>query len=103
MSDLALTESGRLHAGLPDEQRLRRAADQFEAQFLEILMRESRAGREEGGGDQIFNESPALNQFQDMLHGALVERSAGSMGIADMVVEQIAQSASSSGDRHAQQ
>lgn len=101
MSDLALTESGRMHAGMPPEQRLRRAAEQFEAQFLEILLRESRSGQEDGDGDQIFGESPAVNQFQEMLHGALVEGSAGSMGVADMVVEHIQKSQHAAGGSHA--
>ena len=91
MSDLSLTDSGSLHAFQGSEmERLRRAAAQFEGQFLEIIMRESRGAlADDEDGDAIFGGSPALEQFQEMLHGALVERSAGGMGIADLVVQQM--------------
>lgn len=90
MSDLSLTSEGNLRAaGLSHQQQLRRAANQFEAQFLQIVMKESRTGIDGESDDALFGDSNALNQFQEMLHSSLIERSAGGMGIAEMLVRQL--------------
>ncbi|TVR43653.1 MAG: hypothetical protein EA402_09120 [Planctomycetota bacterium] len=89
MSDLSLTDVGNLNqAGLSERQRLERVAAQFEAQFLQLLLKESQAWND-GDDDDIFGSSPALDQFQDMLHSALAESSAGGMGISEMIVRQM--------------
>ena len=69
---------------------LRRAAQQLESVFLQQLMQRMDAVHftEE---DSAFAKSPAEEQFQQLLHGALAERAAGGMGIADLVYRQLAQ------------
>ena len=90
MSDLSFTDVGNLRAEhLTDAQRLQRVAAQFEGQFLQILLRESKGTFDDESGDAIFGDSPAVAQFQDLLHGALVERGAGGTGIADLLVRHL--------------
>ena len=90
MGDLSLTEVGNLNqANLSNDQRLKRVAAQFEAQFLNILMRESKGVVDDSSDDEMFGSSPALGQFQDLLHNALVERGAGGMGIAQVIIDQM--------------
>ncbi len=90
MTDLSLTNVGNLNqSNLTNAERLKRAAAQFEAQFLNILMKDSKEFFKDESEDALFGESPALGQFKDLLHNALVERSAGGAGIAQMLVDSL--------------
>ena len=99
MTDLSLTSVGNLNqANMSNEERLKRVAAQFEAQFLNILMKESKDFMKDESDDAIFGDSSALGQFQDLLHNALVERGAGGMGIAQVLVDSLQQSEGGAGD-----
>jgi Rod binding domain-containing protein len=90
MDSLALTAAGDLTklAGSTTQQ-LRQVAVQFEAQFMELIMKQ--ASDALPGDEGFLDESSALKQFTDLLHGALVEQSAGNMGIADIVYQQMSE------------
>jgi Rod binding domain-containing protein len=88
MSDLAITSDGSLGApGGNDTARLKRAAAQFEAAFLELLFKdlEERPIDDEPllGGDS------ATSQFKGLHHRGLSERAAGGLGIADLVFKEL--------------
>jgi Rod binding domain-containing protein len=68
---------------------LHRAAQQLESVFLQQLMQRMDAV-DFTDPDSPFAKSPAEDQFQQMLHGALAERAAGGAGIADLVYRQLA-------------
>mgnify|MGYP001039796926 CR=1 FL=1 len=84
MSDLAITRDGQI-AG-DRLQQLQRAAAQFETFFLKQILQGSEA--EKLGG--LFEQSPAMKQFQDLLHDGLAERGAGRLGVAELIVEDLA-------------
>ena len=97
MSDLSLTNVGNVQqANLSDQERLKRVAAQFEAQFLNILMKDSKGFMRDESDDELFGTSPALRQFQDLLHNALVEKGAGGMGIAQVLVDSLSPSTATS-------
>ena len=54
-------------------------------------MKDSKNFLKDESDDAIFGDSPAMSQFQDLLHNALVERSAGGSGIAQMLVDTLKQ------------
>jgi len=89
MSDLALTPTGQMSNNNDDlTQRLRHAADQVEGMFLQLLFKQLEESKD--SGESLLDDSPASNQFNQLLHGALSEKSAGSLGISDAVFQQLA-------------
>ena len=88
MSDLSLTSAGNLQSG-DYESKLRKAAAQFEAQFVNILLKESRQAREATGEGGLLGGSAAGRQFNDLFDSAVAEQAAGDMGIAEILVQQI--------------
>ena len=52
-------------------------------------MKDSKGFMRDESDDEIFGSSPALEQFQDLLHNALVEKGAGGMGIAQVLVDSL--------------
>jgi Rod binding domain-containing protein len=84
--DLALTSDGSLRnlkAG--DPRSLERATKQFEGLFLSMMMPKQEDSI--AGGDAILGDSPGLRQWNEMLQSALIERSAGGLGIGAMLVK----------------
>jgi Rod binding domain-containing protein len=75
-------------AGAAPDAGLRRAAQQLESVFLQQLLQRMNTVSF-AGDDSDFAKSPAEEQFQQLLHGALAERAAGGVGIADLVYRQL--------------
>jgi Rod binding domain-containing protein len=71
MSDLSLTAAGRIDPGSNQPRRLRQAADQFEASFLQQLLKPLE--------DSTVDEEPLLggdsatNAYKGLYHRALSE------------------------------
>jgi len=88
MSDLALTSAGRLPLASRDEvKRLRAAATQFEAAFLQELFKPM---AENTIDDQpIFGGDSATAKFKDLYYQGLSEQAAGGLGIADLVFQEL--------------
>lgn len=79
-------------AATPDQKlqlaRLREAANGFERQFLEQLMKP--AEPDEDDEDLLFGNTAATRQFTSMLNSELAGTGAGGLGIADNVVRELA-------------
>ena len=87
--DLAITGAAAPAAGEDPRKRLRQAADQLEGVFIKLLFDRVQAGSladEEGP----FAKGSAETQYEQLLHGALSERSAGRLGLADSIFHQLA-------------
>lgn len=87
-SDLAIGDGGMSQAGDPTK-RLRLAANQLEGTFIKLLFERVEAGSL-ADEDGPFARGAAEKQYQQLLHGALSERSAGSLGLADTIFQQLA-------------
>ena len=90
MSDLSLTSAGRIDSDVRnDDTRLEQAGRLFEALFIQQMF-----GREQPYADdprsRLFDEGPGERTARELLHQALGEKTAGSLGIADMLVERLA-------------
>lgn len=100
MSDLSLTAAGRIDPGGNHEpKRLRQAADQFEAAFLQQLLKpldESTVDDE-----PLIGGDSATNAYKGLYHRALSEQSAGGLGIADVVFNELSARAGLPKDHHA--
>ena len=86
MDHLALTNDGSLRnlkAG--DPRSLERATKQFEGLFLSMMMPKKEDSI--AGGDALLGDSAGLRQWNEMLQSALIERSAGGLGIGEMLVK----------------
>ena len=89
MSDLSITSDGRLPGINHDERsRLQQAAKQFEASFIDLLFKDME--RKTIDDDPILGGDNATEQFTGLLHRGLSERSAGGLGIANMVMRELA-------------
>lgn len=87
-NDLSLTSAG----SLPDihadpSTRLRKAATQFEAAFVQMLFQTM--DEQKIDEDPLIGGDSASNQFKDLYHTGLGERAAGHLGIADMVFREL--------------
>ncbi len=101
MSDLSLTAAGRIEAGNNEPRRLRQAADQFEASFLQQLLKpldESTVDE-----DPLIGGDSATNAYKGLYHRALSEQSAGGLGIADVVFNELSVRAGLPVTNHAHQ
>jgi Rod binding domain-containing protein len=87
--DLSIGGDGGMTQATDPAKRLRLAANQLEGMFIKMLFERVEAGSL-AGDDPIFGKSPAEQQYKQLLHGALTERSAGSMGLADAIFHQLA-------------
>ncbi len=89
MSDLSLTSAGRLPSvSLDDPKRLRAAAIQFEAAFLQELFKPL---ADNPLDDQpLFGGDSATAKFKSLYHQGLSEQAAGGLGIADLVFQELA-------------
>lgn len=92
MPDLAISETGRLPGPATDRrQALRRAAEQWEAVFLQQFLRQAHDAPLLGGDDEpLMDGGPASKTWKGLLDDSLAERAAGGMGIADMVYRELA-------------
>lgn len=89
MSDLAITPHGQMgDANADAARRLRKAADQMEGMFLNLLFKQLEEASEDSS--DLYGDSPASKQFNQLFHNALSENAAGGMGIADAVYRQLA-------------
>jgi Rod binding domain-containing protein len=86
--DLAIDPSARITAADP-RQRLRQAANAFEEQFLNELMKPL-AEHPLAGDDELLGEDEGGKMYQGLLRDALGQRAAGSLGIADILERQLA-------------
>ena len=88
MTDLSITRAGAfLQEAGNDRQKLRQAAQQFEALFINQLMKQGKSfGAEQGA---LFGNSPAERNYQELLNNALAEGAAGGIGIADAILDQL--------------
>lgn len=84
MTDFAITQEGRL--GGDRYAQLEQAARGFEEYFLKEILKQAQSQE----GDQLFGRSPAMKQFEQLLHDGLAERAAGGLGLADRIVEDLA-------------
>jgi peptidoglycan hydrolase FlgJ len=87
MSDLSLTAAGRIDSRSTEPRRLRQAADQFEASFLQQILKPL----EEATVDEqpLIGGDSATNAYKGLYHRALTEQSAGGLGIADVVFNEL--------------
>ena len=87
-NDLSLTSAGQI-PGIDADQtkRLRQAANQFEAAFVQMLFQTMDAQKVDE--EPILGGDSASNQFKDLYHTGLGERAAGHLGIADMVFREL--------------
>lgn len=71
-----------------DLERLRQAAEDFEALFLQQLFSVMRRSIPKGG---LFEESFARQTYEDMFYEELskVSAQAGGLGLADMIMQQL--------------
>lgn len=88
MTDLALTQSGSLRANGGDQvARLHHAAAQFEATFLQQILKP--LDEQSIDDEPIMGGDSATSQFKSLYHRSLSEQSAGSLGIADLVFKEL--------------
>jgi Rod binding domain-containing protein len=87
-NDLSLTSAGNL-PGIDADQttRLRKAATQFEAAFVQMLFQTMDAQKIDD--EPLLGGDSASDQFKDLYHTGLGERAAGHLGIADMVFREL--------------
>jgi Rod binding domain-containing protein len=84
--DLAITPTGALPSTAPADQRLKQAAAQFEGYFLgEIL----KFAEPEPGEEGLMDGDGASTTYRQLYHGALAEQAAGSLGIADLLMQEL--------------
>jgi Rod binding domain-containing protein len=89
MSDLSVTSEGRLPSVNQDEKsRQKKVANQFEASFIDLLFKDLE--RRNIDDEPLLGGDNATEQFTGLLHRGLSERSAGGLGIADMVMREMA-------------
>ena len=89
MSDLAITQAGRLDATNKIEQ-LRQAAAGFESYFVrEILKAAEGTGPLAAEREGLFADSKALDQYRGLMYDGIAEQASGGMGIADIIVNQL--------------
>ncbi len=70
-----------------DVSKLHQVAAQFEAVFLQELLKG--AEPEDGEGDQVFGDGNAASTWRSLQHQQLAENSAGNLGIADLLVREL--------------
>lgn len=87
MSDLSLTAAGRIDSGSNEPRRLRQAADQFEASFLQQLLKPLEDSKVDE--EPLIGGDSATNAYKGLYHRALSEQSAGGLGIADVVFNEL--------------
>ena len=82
MSDLAIGAAGALDRGNGGDKRqqLRQAAEQFESLFVREMLK---TNRESVMRDP--DQSPALQQFEQLLHEGIAEHTAGGFGVAQVL------------------
>jgi Rod binding domain-containing protein len=86
MTDLSITSSGRLPGvGGDPQERLKRAATQFEQVFVGMLLK-----REPLDDHPMIDGDSASQQFRDLRDMALSEKAAGSLGIAALLERELA-------------
>ena len=88
MTDLSITRAGAfLQQAGNNEEKLKQAAAQFEALFLNQLMKQGKSfGGDEGS---IFGNSAAERNYKELLNNALAEGAAGGIGVADAILDQL--------------
>jgi Rod binding domain-containing protein len=88
MGDLAITGDGRLGGpGDDPDARLRHAAGQFEAAFVQLLFQTGDTAEDED--PPLIGGSAADQQFKELFRSGLSERAAGHLGISDLLVRQL--------------
>lgn len=89
MEHLALSLAGRLPQQ-GEAQALEKVTNQLEGSFLELLYRQARDPLPMGDdGDDLFAESPSMRQYTELMHAALIEHSAGGLGLGKTIAEHI--------------
>lgn len=88
MSDLSLTiGSGLPGPGGDQRERLKKAATQFEVEFVRLLFKDLE--KTPIDDEPLLGEDPGSKQFTQLYHDSLGERAAGGLGIADLVFREL--------------
>ena len=88
MSDLSITGEGRLTAAGDDQRaRLKRVAAQFEGTFIQLIFKTADDAKVDD--EPLLGGEAADEQFRQLHQTALSERSAGHLGIADLVFHEL--------------
>lgn len=88
MNDFSITRAGQLgDLKQGEDQRLEQVAKQFEALFIGLLMKQKKVFGDQDGA--IFGQSSAEKNYQELMDNALAESSAGGLGIADAMLDQL--------------
>ena len=87
MSDLSVTAIGNLHNASGESERLRKAAEQFEATFLQKLLQPLADNQVDE--DPLFGGTSAEKTFRSLYHQGLSEQVAGGLGIAEVVFKEL--------------
>ncbi len=88
MSDLTL----KFDVGLPglggdQRERLKKAATQFEVEFVRLLFKDLEQSPIDD--EPLLGADPGSKQFTQLYHDSLGERAAGGLGIADLVFHEL--------------
>jgi Rod binding domain-containing protein len=89
VSDLAITGDGGLQKG-DTRERLRAVANQLEGVFLNQLLAKLDDSSLGDDDEPLLGGSSASKQFSQLFHQALGEKAAGSLGLADVIFQQLA-------------
>lgn len=87
MSDLSLTSIGNLRGAAGEQERLRKAAQQFEATFLQKLLQP--LAESQVDDQPLVGGSSAEKTFRSLYHQGLSEQVAGGLGIAEVVFKEL--------------
>jgi Rod binding domain-containing protein len=88
MSDLSLTSAGNLRVpATGDQARLHKVAQQFEAAFVQQLMKP--LDEQQLDDEPILGGDPATTNFRSLYHQGLSEQASGGLGIAEMVFKEL--------------
>jgi Rod binding domain-containing protein len=85
--DLALTPLAALPATAVPDAKLKQAAGQFEAYFLGEILKHAEP---EPGEEGLLDGDSASATYRQLYHGALAEQASGGLGIADLLMHELA-------------
>ena len=85
--DLALTPNGALPNTGTYDARLKQAAGQFEAYFLGEILKHAEP---EPGAEGLLDGDSSSTTYRQLYHGALAEQASGGLGIADLLIGELA-------------
>jgi Rod binding domain-containing protein len=91
VSDLPLAIDGGLSGlrgpGGDQRERLKKAAAQFEVEFVRLLFKDLE--RTPIDDEPLLGEDPGTKEFTQLFHDGLGERAAGGLGVAELVFREL--------------